>query len=459
MALTRSFPIDQGYPTALDLRRLDAGLIVREGILADPTTVAVAGIAFGGGGFNVSARPFVAALKRGGAAYSLDYGVARLANDAAGAAWTIPAAPVSNSRIDLLWIRATDPTEGEATSGTDGPGDAPRAVPIFGVSSGTAAPSPVAPALPAGAYLIATVTTPSGAASIAGSTIVQSYGFAQLSGGTVYARTLALLPTTAVEGDRAVALGTGVRYERTGSAWLPVTVADEVEKVADLTALAALPTGPLVVGDLAHVAEGAVYMSWTGAVWRQVTTASFASAALRDAAFAKASAAFRVVRAAALDTSTGVESRWSGTAFLPATALAPAAYASNSAVQSTPQNVQTVVNFAAASVIARGGIVFADTPNTFTVPAAGLYRCVGHVVFNTPAGVRAMFINVGGVIARGVIDIATANGRSFHINTVISLAANAAVTLSVLTDVAGGSIFISGGSYDTTFTLEYIGAP
>jgi hypothetical protein len=220
MPLTRSFPIDQGFPTALDLRRLDAGLIVREGILADPTTVAVAGIAFGAGGFNVSARAFVAALKRGGAAYSLGYGVARLANDAAGAAWTIPAAPVSNSRIDLLWIRATDPAEGEATSGTDGPGGVARAVPIFGVSSGTAAPSPVAPALPAGAYLIATVTTPSGAASIAGSTIVQSYGFAQLSGGTAYARTLALLPSTAVEGDRAVVLATGAQYSRTGGAWL-----------------------------------------------------------------------------------------------------------------------------------------------------------------------------------------------------------------------------------------------
>jgi len=313
MPLTRSFPIDQGFPTALDLRRLDAGLIVREGILADPITVAPAGIAFGAGGFNVSAQPFVAALKRGGAPYSLGYGVARLANDAAGAAWTIPAAPVSNSRIDLLWIRATDPAEGEATSGTDGPGGAPRAVPIFGVTSGTAAPSPVAPALPAGAYLIATVTTPSGAASIAGSTIVQSYGFAQLSGGTIYARTLALLPSTAVEGDRAVALGSGVRYERAGGAWLPEGA---VLAVADFTALAALPTGGRVVGDLAHVAEGAVYMSWTGTAWRQVTTATFASTGARDTAYAKASAAYRVAGVRALDTSTAVESQRGASAWV-----------------------------------------------------------------------------------------------------------------------------------------------
>jgi len=312
MPLTRSFPIDEGYPTALDVRRLDAGLIVREGILADPITVAVAGIAYGDGGFNVGARPFVAALKRGGAAYSLDYGVARLANDAAGAAWTIPAAPVSNSRIDLLWIRATDPAEGEATTGTDGPGGVARAVPIFGVTSGTAAPSPVAPALPAGAYLIATVTTPSGAASIAGSTIVQSYGFAQLSGGTAYARTLALLPSTAVEGDRAVALGTGVRYERAGSLWRPEGV---VLAVADFAALAALPTGGRVVGDLAHVAEGAVYMSWTGTLWRQTTTATFASTGARDTAYAKAGTAYRVAGAEA--TVDSVTSRYSGSAWVP----------------------------------------------------------------------------------------------------------------------------------------------
>jgi len=160
--------------------------------------------------------------------------------------------------------------------------------------------------LPAGAYLIATVTTPSGAASIAGSTIVQSYGFAQLSGGTVYARTLALLPTTAVEGDRAVALGTGVRYERAGSLWRPEGV---VLAVADFAALAALPTGGRVVGDLAHVAEGAVYMSWTGTVWRQTTTATFASTGARDTAYAKAGAVYRVAGVRALDTSTGVESQ------------------------------------------------------------------------------------------------------------------------------------------------------
>ena len=220
MTLTRSYPISEGYPTALDVRRLDAGLIVREGIFPDPTTVLAAGVAYGNGGWNVGAVAFVAALKRGGAAYSLGYGVARLVNDAAGTAWTIDAAPVSNSRIDLLWIRATDPDEGESTSGTDGPGGVPRAVPVFGYTAGTAAASPAAPALPSGALLIATVTTPSGAASIAGSTIVQSFDFAQAAGGTIFARNFASLPTAALQGDTGVALDDGAVYVRVGSSWV-----------------------------------------------------------------------------------------------------------------------------------------------------------------------------------------------------------------------------------------------
>lgn len=221
MALTRSFPIDEGYPNALDLRRLDAGLIVREGVFPDPTTTATAGVAYGDGGWNVGAVAFVAALKRGGAPYSLSYGVARLANDAAGTAWTIDAAPASGSRIDLLWIRATDPGEGEATSGTDGPGGVARAVPVFGVTTGVAATTPVAPALPAGALLIATVTTPSGAASIAGSTIVQSYKFAQLAGGIRYARTLSeFSDEPGYVGEEAITLTSYQRYRYDGAAWV-----------------------------------------------------------------------------------------------------------------------------------------------------------------------------------------------------------------------------------------------
>lgn len=221
MSLSRSFPIDSGFPNAVDLRRLDAGLIAREGVFPDPTTTAAAGIAVGTTAWNVQARPFVAALKRGGAPYSLSYGVARLANSAQVNAWEIQPAPASGSRIDLLWIRATDPGEGETTSGSDGPGGAARAVPIFGVTAGTPSGTPATPALPAGALLIATVTTPSGAASIAGSTIAQSYGFAHLVGGVAYYRTAALRDeSTVTEGTVGRVIGDDNLYvKRVGSTW------------------------------------------------------------------------------------------------------------------------------------------------------------------------------------------------------------------------------------------------
>lgn len=84
--------------------------------------------------------------------------------------------------------------------------------------------------------------------------------------------------------------------------------------VADFTALSALATTNKLVGDLAFVVEGEVYMSWTGTGWRQSTTSRFATTAARDTAYAKASALFRVPRARALDLSTGVESERVGTA-------------------------------------------------------------------------------------------------------------------------------------------------
>jgi len=86
--------------------------------------------------------------------------------------------------------------------------------------------------------------------------------------------------------------------------------------VADFTALALLPAGPRFVGEQAFVVEGEVYMSWTGTVWRQVTTATFASTGARDTAYAKASAAFRIARVRALDAASNTEFIWTGAAWV-----------------------------------------------------------------------------------------------------------------------------------------------
>jgi hypothetical protein len=86
--------------------------------------------------------------------------------------------------------------------------------------------------------------------------------------------------------------------------------------VADFTALALLPAGPRFVGEQAFVVEGAVYMSWSGTVWQQVTTATFATTGARDTAYAKASAAYRVARVRALDTASNTEFIWTGAAWV-----------------------------------------------------------------------------------------------------------------------------------------------
>jgi hypothetical protein len=86
--------------------------------------------------------------------------------------------------------------------------------------------------------------------------------------------------------------------------------------VADFTALAALSTTNKLAGDLAFVVEGAVYMSWTGTLWQQVTAATFASTGARDTAYAKAGAVYVVAGVRALDTGTGIEAAWDGSAWI-----------------------------------------------------------------------------------------------------------------------------------------------
>jgi hypothetical protein len=187
MGLTRPFAIDEAYANAADFRKQHAAIYPRQGVFPDPTTAASAGVAYGNGGWSVWARPFTAVTRRSTSPFLQSYGSALFTNDSAGAAWTIPAAPTSGSRIDLLWARATDPTQGEATTTPSGE-TAPRAVPVFGVTSGAAATTPTSPALPAGAVLIARVSTPSTATSIANSIITQAYDFAHVLGAPMLVR-------------------------------------------------------------------------------------------------------------------------------------------------------------------------------------------------------------------------------------------------------------------------------
>ena len=230
MTLTRPWAIDEAFPNAADQRKQLAAIYPREGVFPDATTMG-AGVTYVGTGWTIRARAFVAAIKRGGAPYSQSYGTALVSNDgAATSAWTISAAPASGSRIDLLCIRARDRTQGDPTSGApgDGPGGAARTgLPEFLVVTGTAATTPVAPALPAGYVEIAQVTTPSAAASIAGSTIVNTYAFASTVGGPIVVRNLTELDAlTGVLGiDSAYIIDKGANMVRRGGGWVPTAPA------------------------------------------------------------------------------------------------------------------------------------------------------------------------------------------------------------------------------------------
>lgn len=227
MALSRPYGIDSAFPTAPDVRKQLASIYPREGVFPDPITILPAGIAYAGAGWTVNARPFGAALKRGGAPYSLAYGTALVGNDAVTtSAWAIDAAPASGSRIDRLCIRAKDASQGDSLAGapTDGPGGAARAIPEFLTVTGVAGTPGVAPALPAGYEEIATITTPAGAASAAGSTIIQTYGFAHVLGAPIVVRNYteldalsSILPfDMAYVVDKAVLLA-----RRQGGGWTP----------------------------------------------------------------------------------------------------------------------------------------------------------------------------------------------------------------------------------------------
>lgn len=220
MPLTRPFAIDQAYANASDFRKQHAAVFPREGVFPDPVTTAAAGVAYPNGGWNVGARIFTAVARRGTAPFSQVYGSALISNDSQTTAWTIPAAPATGSRIDLLWVKATDPTQGDATTTPSGETVA-RAVPVFGVTSGTAATTPTAPALPSGAVEIGRVTTSSTATSIANSVFTHSYSFANVLGGPWVVRLAAELTATnaatAALGEVAYVIETGATYRRSSA--------------------------------------------------------------------------------------------------------------------------------------------------------------------------------------------------------------------------------------------------
>lgn len=209
MTLTRSF-IRNAATTPTDARIMNMAQLVanadgtpRVGVLggANPSIVSTTGTM----SVAIAAAEFATSKGRAD-------GVSIFANDGT-VNVAIGAAPASNSRIDVIWVKHNDSTTGDANS-----------LPTFGVTPGAAAASPTKPAIPTGALELATLRVYAGTTATNGgaNTLVNTYQMTAGRGGEVAFRTKTELDawTTAVDGQTAYVIGDSQPYRWLGGKWV-----------------------------------------------------------------------------------------------------------------------------------------------------------------------------------------------------------------------------------------------
>ena len=150
----------------------------------------------------------------------------------------IAAAPASNSRIDVIWVKHNDNTTGDANS-----------LPTFGVTSGVAAASPTKPAIPTGALELATLRVYAGttAANGGANVLTNTYQMTASRGGMVTFRTVAELNawTNPQLGQRAFVMADKRVYTRQVTSADPagVWIADRSVFFVNRTSAQALGVG------------------------------------------------------------------------------------------------------------------------------------------------------------------------------------------------------------------------
>lgn len=171
MALRNSIFAVSGNASFMDARRDMSGLFVCN----KTTMLPVAGIldrsqdnlvTGNSNSMSVTVHPFNAVLNR--------YGALLIQNDG-DVKVPLKAAPSANSRIDVVYVKQHE-TRPPMSDDSD--------FPVFGVMQGTAAATPVAPGVPAGALALAQVLIPAGVSNTAaaGVVITQTYIGAALKG-------------------------------------------------------------------------------------------------------------------------------------------------------------------------------------------------------------------------------------------------------------------------------------
>lgn len=184
MALTRSIGARQDATRGtapVEVRKGIAAQYIRPGVLPGGATPLVTGTS--GMAYSVGAAGFV--TSRGVAdGYHLFTNDGAVTVGTTGVGSTVPAAPSTGlKRIDIMWVR--HPSAGENADTTSQP--------VFGVSSGTAASTPVAPTIPTGALELARNEMSAGVTSTAasGNVITQTAPYTAVKGGVVPVRSLA----------------------------------------------------------------------------------------------------------------------------------------------------------------------------------------------------------------------------------------------------------------------------
>lgn len=204
MTLSKSF-VRNAAMTPLDARLMSmAGIVCnadgtpRTGVMGNASASIVATT----GTMNVAIAAAEFATSKGKAE-----GVTLFANDGT-MNLLLDAAPASNSRIDVIWVKHFDDTSGDSVG---------QFLPLFGFSKGAAAAIPTKPGIPTGAEELATIRIYSGTTATNGgaNTLANTYRMTAARGGTVPFRTKADLDlwTTPVEGQSAYVIGADATYE------------------------------------------------------------------------------------------------------------------------------------------------------------------------------------------------------------------------------------------------------
>lgn len=210
MALRNSLFAVSGKASFLDARRDMSGLFVCD----NTTMMPIAGIldrsqdnlvTGNGDSMSVTVHPFNAVLNR--------YGALLIQNDG-NVKVSLAASPSANSRIDVVYVKQNE-SRSPMSDGSD--------VPMFGVVKGTAAATPVAPSVPAGALALAQVLLPAGVSNTAagGVVITQTYIGAALKGDMLRVWTSAQRDalTHVPEGTVLHNVADGCDYVRKGNKW------------------------------------------------------------------------------------------------------------------------------------------------------------------------------------------------------------------------------------------------